>query len=322
MIRVPLGKTDLQVSPICFGTWQLSPRFWGEMSELDVVGALERAYELGVNFFDTAEAYGDGYAEKVLGRALAGWSREDVVITTKVFNHFNPDGSRYPDLSPVHIRARCELSLQRLKTDYIDVYLLHFYDQLTPLAEITTELESLRKAGKIRCYGVSNFNVGQHRAALAFGDYAVAQPPYSLLQADAENTLFPFFQANEIGVMVYSPLHKGLLTGKYTGEETFSDFRQFHPDFQGERFRELTARVQQLGEIAARYSASIYQLVLAATLCHPVIDVAITGIKKVAHIEEAVGALNVQLTRPDYFQIRKILNGPGGKIRDGKGTVK
>ena len=202
------------------------------------------------------------------------------------------------------------------------MYLLHFYDQLTPLVEITAELESLRKAGKIRHYGVSNFNVEQHRAALAFGDYHVAQPPYSLFQLDAETTLFPFFQANQIGVMVYSPMHKGLLTGTYTGEETFSDFRKYHQDFQGERFQELSARVQRLGEIAARYSASIYQLVLAATLCHPVIDVAITGIKKAAHIEEAVGALDIQLTRPDYFQIRKILSGPGRKIRDRRGNVK
>jgi 1-deoxyxylulose-5-phosphate synthase len=122
--RIAFGATDLEVSRVCFGTWQLSPRFWGEQSKADVVDAMNVAFDGGINFFDTADAYGDGYAETVVGEFLAGKPRDEVVICTKVFNHFNPDGSRYPDLSPKHIRQRCDVQLKRLGIETIDLYLL------------------------------------------------------------------------------------------------------------------------------------------------------------------------------------------------------
>ncbi len=321
--RVTLGKSGLQVSRICFGTWQLSPRFWGEVPSAQVSTAVRTACDLGVDFFDTADAYGDGLAERVLGEALAGVPRDRVVIATKVFNHFNPDGTRYPDLSSAHIKARCEASLERLRTDYIDLYLLHFYDQLTPLAEVAATMEGLKEEGKIRHYGVSNFALEELRAAAAAGDFAVLQPPYSLIATDAEQALFPFCLAHDIGVMVYSPLHKGLLTGKYRGTETFTDFRAHHPDFQGERFRALAGAVRELSPIAARYGLTIYQLVLAATLTHPAIQAAVVGIKTADQIREAAGALAKTIERPDYFAVRRILNPASqAKIKDAGGAVK
>lgn len=322
-LRIAFGATELQVSPLCFGTWQLSPRFWGEQSKTDALAAMRTAFDAGINFFDTADAYGDGYAESVLGEFLATVPRDQAVVTTKVFNHFNPDGSRYPDLSPAHIIERCEASLRRLKIDTIDLYLLHFYDQLTPLADIAGALETLRAKGRIRCYGVSNHTVEQLRAARRFGRFDAVQPAYSFIDTSAESDLLPCCQAENLGVMIYSPMHKGLLTGKYAGTETFSDFRANHPDFQGDRFKAIATAVRSLRPMADQYGLSLYQLILSATLMHPAIQVAILGIKTPAQIAEAVGAMGKTLDRKDYFAIRSALTiGGTARIKDASGKAK
>jgi len=321
--RIIFGATGLEVSPICFGTWQLSPRFWGDQSRKDVLAAMETAYDAGINFFDTADAYGDGYAETVLGEFLADKPQDSVVICTKVFNHFNPDGSRYPDLTPEHIRQRCDLELKRMGLDVIDLYLIHLFDLLTPLADIAETLDALKKQGKIRSYGVSNHTVEQLRAQRRFGAYDAIQPCYSLLDTKIESDLIPFCQSENVGVMIYSPLHKGLLTGKYKGDETFTDFRKHLPDFQGERFKTIAEAVQSLAPLAKKYDLTIYQLVLTATLMHPAIDVAIVGIKNQKQITEAIGAIDKAISREDYFTVRKTLTIDGAtKIKDAAGTQK
>ena len=321
--RIIFGSTGLKVTPICFGTWQLSPRFWGDQSKTDVLAAMNAAYEAGINFYDTADAYGDGYAETVVGEFLAGKPRENLVICTKVFNHFNPDASRYPDLSPDHIRQRCDLELKRMGIETIDLYLLHLFDPMTAFADVAETMESLKKLGKIRCYGVSNHTVEQLRAHRQFGAYDAVQPSYSLVDTNIENDLLPYCQAQNIGVMIYSPMHKGLLTGKYTGKETFTDFRKHLPDFQGERFKALAEAVQNLKPLAKKYDLSIYQLVLTATLMHPGINVAVVGTKNPAQITEAVGAMGKTISREDYFAVRKTLAIDGmSKIKDAGGTRK
>jgi len=297
--RIIFGATGLEVSPICFGTWQLSPRFWGDQSKKDVLAAMGTALDAGINFFDTADAYGDGYAETVLGEFLADKPRDSLVICTKVFNHFNPDGSRYPDLSPAHIRQRCELELERMGIETIDLYLVHLFDPLTPLADIAETLDALKKQGKIRSYGVSNHTVEQLRAQRRFGAYDAIQPSYSLVDSKIESDLIPYCQAENVGVMIYSPMHKGLLTGKYAGDETFTDFRKHLPDFQGERFRAIAEAVQSLAPLAKKYDLTVYQLVLTATLMHPGIDVAVVGIKTEKQIAEAVGAMGKTISRED-----------------------
>ncbi len=321
MENVILGSSGLSVSPVSFGTWQLSPRFWGDQSKEQAMAAMKCAFDLGVNFFDTADAYGDGYAETVLGEALKELPRKDLVICTKWFNHFNPDASRYPDLSPQHLRERCDASLQRLGIDTIDLCLLHMFDPLTPLEEVAETLGDLRHQGKIRAFGVSNHNVEQLRAQRKYAAYSVIQPAYSLIEPGIEADLLPFCQAENIGVMVYSPMHKGLLTGKYNGNETFDDFRANHPDFQGGRFRHLCQCVQNLRPIADGYGLTIYQLVLAATLMHPGIQAAICGIKTPDQIREAAGAVGHTISREDYFTIRKTLN-PPTKVADASGSRK
>lgn len=323
MERVTLGESGLSVSPIAFGTWQLSPRFWGNQSKGDAIAAMQLAFDKGINFFDTAEAYGDGYAETVLGEAMRELPRNELVVVTKVFNHFNSDGSRYPDLSPEYVAQRCEMSLKRLGIDAIDLYLLHMYDPLTPLADIAGMMETLKEQGKIRCFGLSNHSVEQCRAQRQFGTYSVVQPPYSLVDPEGESDLLPYCQSENIGVMIYSPMHKGLLTGKYRGNEAFTDFRSNHPDFQGERFRELCAKVQSLKPIAERNGLTLYQLILRATLMHPSIHVAICGVKTPPQIEEAVGSVGGKpLSREDYFAVRNAV-GPGSpKIADTGGSRK
>jgi aryl-alcohol dehydrogenase-like predicted oxidoreductase len=321
--RITFGATGLKVSPLCFGTWQLSPRFWGDVSKAEVLAAMEVAFDAGINFFDTADAYGDGYAETIVGEFLADKPPDSYVICTKVFNHFNPDGSRYPDLSPDHIKARCELELKRMRIDTIDLYLLHLFDPLTRLADVAAALESLKADGKIRAYGVSNHTAEQLRAQRRFGAYHAVQPAYSLLAPDIEADLLPYCESENIGVMVYSPLHKGLLTGKYAGTETFSDFRRHHPDFQGERFGRIAQAVRSLEPLAEEYEFSIYQLVLAATLMHPAIHVAIVGIKNPGQVEEALGAMGQTISREDYFAVRKALAIDGlTKLTDAKGQRK
>lgn len=275
------------------------------------------------DFFDTADAYGDGHAESVLGEFLNDLPRDEVVVATKWFNHFNPDATRYSDLSPRHLIERCEASLKRLRIETIDVCLLHFFDQLTPLSEIAATLEKLQEQGKVRCYGVSNHSVEQLRAQRKFGDYDVVQPEYSLFNLGIESDLLPYCQAEDLGVMIYSPLHKGLLTGKYAGSETFDDFRGKHPDFQGERFRQVCDAVRSLEPMAQRYGLSLYQLILAATLMHPAIQVAICGIKNSAQVAEAAGAMGKRIEREDYFAIRSALSlGQGAKVIDAKGVRK
>ena len=320
--RVELGVSGLQVSPLCFGTWQLSPRFWLEQSKAEIVAAMNLAVDHGINFFDTADNYGDGQAEKVLGECVATRRREDLVICTKVFNHFNPDGTRYPDLSPVHMAERCDLQLQRLGIETIDLYLLHMYDQLTPLAEVAEGMERLKRQGKVRHCGVSNLTLEQLKAVRHFGPFDVVQPLYSFFKPDIEDDLLPYCQAENLGVMIYSPMHKGLLSGKYEGTETFEDFRKFHPDFQGERFGQLAQAVRGLQPLAEKYGMTLYQLVLSAALMHPAIQVAVVGIKAPAQIKEAVPVMGKTLGREDYFAIRQALIPEKVKMRDATGTVK
>lgn len=321
--RIVFGATGLNVSPVCFGTWQLSPRFWGNQPKDELLRAMRAAHAGGINFFDTADAYGDGLAETVLGEFLREIPRDDVVVCTKVFNHFNPDASRYPDLSADHVRERCDIQLQRLGIDTIDVYLLHMVDPLVPMREVSETLEQLRREGKIRHYGVSNHNVEQFRALRRLGNYTVQQPPYSFVNRGIERDLLPYCEAHDVGVMVYSPLHKGLLTGKYTGEESFDDFRRFHPDFQGERFRAVAGAVRELQSMADDYGMSIYQLVLSATLMHPAIQVAVVGIKTEAQIREACAAMGKTISRPDWHALRRMLTVDNpGKIQDAGGVSK
>jgi len=307
MERVKLGRTDLMVSPICFGCWQMGGTYWGPVDEQALIAAVGRAVELGVNFFDTADAYGDGLAETILGKALKTVNRRDLIVATKVlWNwHEKPGSPRTQDLSYDYIIRQCERSLKRLGTDVIDLYQAHSFDVYTPLAETTRAFETLKKQGKIRFFGSSNFSVEQLRSAMAYGAWDTVQPRYNLLHREIEKDLLAFCLANDLGVLVYSPQHRGLLTGKYTGNETFDDFRADQAEFTGEQFKENVERVNRLKPIAAELSKTMPQLALRFVIQHPAVHCAIAGIKTPAQIAEAVGAAGWQLPREMYYRLRK-----------------
>ncbi len=304
MERVRLGSSELKVSPVCYGSWQLSPKYWGDQPRDVLARAMRRAFEVGVNFYDTADAYGDGLSETVMGEALKDIPRDEIVVATKVYNRFYPDGHRHGDLSRKYILQECDASLKRLQMDYIDLYQCHSFDHSTPMEETADAMQSLLKAGKIRAYGVSNFTVEQIRLAKKCGNFSTLQPRYNLLQREAERDLLPYCYSEDVGTLVYSPLCSGLLTGKYKGTEQFDDFRAKWDAFQGEKFAEICGRVRKIAPIAEKYDLSIIQLVLATTLQHPLIDVVIVGIKKPEHIEEAAAVMGRTISREDYYKVR------------------
>ncbi|HOX38523.1 MAG TPA: aldo/keto reductase [Candidatus Brocadiia bacterium] len=305
--KIRLGSSELMVTPICFGCWQMGQTFWGKQPKDTLVEAVHKALELGVNFFDTADAYGDGEAERILGEGLKGARRERVVVATKVFHHFYEDGSRHPDLSRDYILWECEQSLKRLNLDYIDLYQCHSFDPYTHPGDVASAMEKLKESGKIKAYGVSNFSIEQFRLARTFGNFTTVQPFYNLIEPKGETDLLPYCLAEDIGVLVYSPLMRGLLTGKFTGEEKFEDLRGNDDRFKGEKFKELAGRVRNLKPIADRLGLTIAQLSLAATLMHPAIHVVIVGTKNAKQIEEAVGAAGKRLNIADYHAVRKAL---------------
>jgi aryl-alcohol dehydrogenase-like predicted oxidoreductase len=305
--RVKLGRTDLSVSPLCFGCWQMGQTYWGEVPEEDLISAVNRALDLGVNFFDTADAYGNGTSERILGKALEGHDRESFVVATKVYHHWHDDGPRHPDLTRDYILWECRQSLERLGLDYIDLYQAHAFDVLTHPEETARAFSELKEEGLVRNVGCSNYTLEELRAALRFGRMDTLQPRYNLLQREAEETLFPLCLAEEIGVLTYSSLAMGLLTGKFTGEEVFEDVRAENPIFQGETFKENAARVGKISEMATELGISTTQLVLRATVMHPAVTCAIVGVKRPEHIEDAVGMADVSLSRRQYYRVRDCL---------------
>ncbi|MCA9417521.1 MAG: aldo/keto reductase, partial [Candidatus Omnitrophica bacterium] len=200
-----LGKTDLIVSRICFGCWQLSPRFWGEVPLEPWHAALKKSVDLGVNFIDTADAYGDGYAEESLGDFLKKEGlRDKFILATKFYWNFQ--GERHPDTRYEYILRECEDSLRRLKTDVIDLYQIHAFDPLTRPEEVAAAFGQLKKEGKVRWIGVSNLNADQMRMYLPYFDIECLQPRYSLLARDIEQHELPLCLEKRIGAIAYSPL--------------------------------------------------------------------------------------------------------------------
>ena len=189
----------------------------------------------------------------------------------------------------------------------IDLYLLHAFDPKADPAEATAALDKLKAQGKIRAYGVSNYTVEQLRMALHHGDYTALQPAYSFINTAAEESLLPLAMTSGLGVLIYSPLAKGLLSGKYRGDETFEDSRKGSDLFQGEKFKSMCEKVQSLASLAEKYAMTIPQLILTATLMHPGIHCALTGPKSPEQIEETAGAMGRRIELEDYEDLREAL---------------
>ena len=303
-----LGRSDLVVSRICFGCWQLSPRFWGEVDLNEWRAALDRALEIGVNFIDTADAYGEGYAESSLGEWLASRKcRDRVIVATKFYHNFEDPEERVPDTSYDYIIRECEASLKRLRTDRIDLYQIHAWDPLTRPDEVAAAFGRLKKEGKVRWFGVSNLSADQVRMYAEHFELSCLQPLYNMIDRQAEDRELPLCLEKRIGVITYSSLARGLLAGKYTPETKFDDHRGQNGRFKGESFERLLAGVNKLQPIAEKHGLTIAQLAIRWILTHPAVTSAIVGIKRPEHIESIVAAADDILPARDWWKAGNIV---------------
>lgn len=279
-----LGQSGVDVSVLGLGTWPMGGEWWGGTDDAESVRTIHRALELGVNLFDTAEAYASGHAEEVLGRALVG-RREQAVIADKVApNHFEPS----------QIEVACEDSCRRLQTDVIDVYFLHWPNIDLPIGAAMETLERLRGDGRIRAIGVSNFTAAEMRAASEYGRIDVLQPPYNMFWRFSEGDQLPYCQQHGIGVMAYSGLAQGLLTGNLSAQTTFAsgDNRPTTVLFQPGIYERCLEAVARLRPIAAGAGLTVAQLAVAWLIGRPGVSTALVGARTVAEIEEnVVGAV-------------------------------
>ena len=310
--RARLGRSELRVSPIAFGTWQLGGE-WGEFDERRAIDAIRHALKLGINFFDTAQAYGFGASERLLGRALEDelrGARDEIVIATK--GGLRPvDGGVERDSSPEWLRQGVEESLEALGTDFVDLYQVHWPDPDTPMAETGAALAELRDEGKIRHVGVSNFSAEQMAQLSSTLPVETLQPPYHLFQREIEQDVLPWCGEHDVGVLIYAPLAHGLLTGAIDEDTELArdDWRSISPMFAREALTQNLEVVRQLRGVAGEIGCTLSQLAIAWTLAHPAVDVAIVGSRNARHIEEAAGALDVELGDRELQWLEGIMQG-------------
>ncbi|WP_447979368.1 aldo/keto reductase [Candidatus Nitrospira bockiana] len=306
-----LGNTGLDVSVIGLGTWVMGGWLWGGAEDRESIGTIRRALELGVNLIDTAPIYGHGRSEEIVGRAIAESGRRDaVLLATKVGIEWNVEQARaWRNSSRKRIEQEVEDSLRRLRTDRIDLYQVHWPDPETPLKETMDTLADLRRAGKIRFIGVSNFSEAQMAECLAVGPIHVVQPPYNLFERQIEAHVLPFCRRHGIATLVYGPLCRGLLSGKYRGTETFSkgDVRGMDPKFKDDRFKNYLACVDRLRAIANRRNKTVGQLAVRWCLDRPGVTVALCGARRPDQIEESCGATGWTLTAAENVEIERIV---------------
>ncbi|MBA9026646.1 aldo/keto reductase [Peribacillus huizhouensis] len=305
--QVRIGKTDLYVNPIGLGTnavggHNIYPNLNDETGK-DVVRA---AFESGINFLDTAYIYGPKRSEELIGEVIKErGNRSDIVIATKGAHKF-VDGKVVFDNSPAFLRDSVESSLERLQTDYIDLFYIHFPDEATPKDEAVGALKELRDQGKIRAIGVSNFSSEQLIEANKDGYVDVYQGWYNLFKREAERDLLPFAEKNNISFIPYFPLASGLLGGKYNSNSTFNDGRAQNPLFQGDTFISNLEKVEQVREIANNKGVEVADIVLAWYLQQPAIDVLIPGAKKPEQVSRNLNTLKVVLTKDEIEKIGQI----------------
>ena len=292
-----LGKTDINVSAVALGCWALAGgRVWGSQDEADSIATVRAALDVGVNFFDTAEGYGSGDSELVLGRALKG-RRHEAVIATKVSRS---------SLSGDEVRQACERSLQRLNTDYIDLYQIHWPSRTIPLEETMKALERLREQGKVRAIGVCNFGMADLSDLLATGWAETDQLPYSLLWRAIEYRIRQSCVDEGIGILCYSPLAQGLLTGKFSSPDEVPEGRARTRLFSKERPQarhgevgceaEVFAALDKIRRISHKIDQPMVRVAVAWLLHQPGVTSVIAGARKADQIRQTVEATDLQLS--------------------------
>jgi aryl-alcohol dehydrogenase-like predicted oxidoreductase len=321
-----LGNTSFQISAIGFGSWALGGgkwQFsWGEQDDADSVAAIHRAIDLGVNWIDTAAGYGLGHSEEIVARALRGIppSRRPYVFT-KCSMVWDESGVISHNLSPASLRREAEDSLRRLKMDAIDLYQIH-WPALPPeeaggpapgIEEAWSTLADLRKQGKVRFIGVSNFSVPQLERIARIAPVSSLQPPYSLIRREIEAEILPYCERHNIGVIVYSPMQNGLLSGKMTRERIAAlpgdDWRKTrNPDFQEPKLAQNLRLVEKLRAIGQRHGRTPAQLAIAWTVRHPAVTGAIVGARRPEQVNEIAGAADFRFSESELEEIDRALS--------------
>lgn len=309
MQYVNLGRTGLKVSRICLGTMTYGTSSWRAwvLDEPESRPFIQRALELGINFFDTADMYSRGVSEQVLGRALRDFTRrEEVVIATKVYFPMG-ESPNQRGLSRVHILRAVEDSLERLNTDYIDLYQIHRWDATTPLEETLEALHDLVKSGKVRYIGASSIYAWQFARSLYLADlrgwtrFVAMQNHYNLVYREEEREMLPLCRAEGVGVIPWSPLARGFLVGNRQPEEYGETVRAKTDDFAQSMYFQATdfEVVSRVVKLARQREASPAQIALAWLLHQEGVTAPIIGASKMSHLEEAVGALEIELNADD-----------------------
>ena len=311
-----LGNSDLQITPVGFGAWAAGgPGWefsWGPQDDEDSIAAIHRALELGVNWIDTAAVYGMGHSEEVVARALKQWRGPRPYVFTKCVLRWDANGKIAQNHSAESIRQECEDSLRRLETDVIDLYQIHWppEDNGPGLEEAWQTLAALQREGKTRWIGVSNFNVAQIKRAERIAPVTSLQPQYSLIRRQIEKELLPYCQQRGIGVIAYSPMASGLLTGAMTRERAAAlppdDFRSRNPEFREPRLSKNLELVERLRKIGARHGRTPGEVAIAWVLRQPAITGAIVGARNAKQAEEVMRAGEFRLTPQEIAEIEGV----------------
>ena len=305
-----LGNSDLQITAIGVGAWAIGGggwQFsWGNQDDKDSIGAIRAALDAGINWIDTAAVYGLGHSEEVVGEAVKPASKKPYIFT-KCERRWDSERKIFPSLKADSIRQECEDSLRRLKVDTIDLYQVHWPEPDQDIEEGWTEMARLKEEGKVRWIGVSNFSAEQMKRAQKIAPITSLQPPYSLLVRKAEPETLPFARQNNIGVIVYSPMRAGLLSGKMTKERVASlekdDWRTRDKDFQEPQLSKNLELADLLRKIGHRHGRTAGEVSIAWTLHNPAVTAAIVGLRRADQVAGTIGALEFRLSPEEAMEI-------------------
>jgi aryl-alcohol dehydrogenase-like predicted oxidoreductase len=305
-----LGNSDIEITPIGIGAWAMGGggwKFaWGPQDDDESIAAIRRALDAGLNWIDTAAVYGLGHSEEVVARALDGRSNQPYVFT-KCERVWDDKGEIGGSLKRDSIRRECEASLRRLRRDVIDLYQVHWPMPEQEIEEGWSAMAELQKEGKVRWFGVSNFNAVQMERARKIAPITSLQPPYSILSPEIEQDQLPYCRQHNIGVIVYSPMKSGMLTGAMTRERIAAmpddDFRKRAPTFQEPKLSRNLRLADLLKQIGARHERTAGEVAIAWTLAHAAVTAAIVGMRSAKQVGGVTGALEFRLS-PE--QIREI----------------